>query len=547
MDLQAATVAGLQLITPGTPSLWTHLDRTRTSGGRELLRTWLTRPLLCARRINERLDVVEHLVHHGAWRQELAELRLSRLASMGRSLERLRQGTAQLEHFHHLEVGVQASLHLLQASPWAGSSQGGLARLLEPLAERQAALGAFSQYLAGVLDPDSPTPTIQASFSDPLAELERAKRRIQAQMNADQGQSEAEYGLKAGALRLEVSEHWGAFYRVTLKDERCLRGQSHIHLLESLKSGVKFRNRALTALNDELADLELDRSRIIQDILAAMNRSLQGYPESCLQAMAETWYQVDCFVALALFSTGTATPYTRPTVTESKRVLDLVDLRHPLLEREDHMHFIPNSIRFQADERTCCILTGPNMGGKSTFLKSVGLTAVLAQIGCFVPCRSATLSPFDAISVRIGADDSLVDGSSTFLKEMLDIKAILNHSTEKSLVLIDELGRGTSTQDGFGLAWAICEHIVSQIRAVTLFATHFHELSDIDQSHPTCFNMNCAAAVQDGSFTLLYQIVAGRATQSFGVEVAELAKFPPEVIEEAKLQLHRLTHDEAGG
>ncbi|TRY63588.1 hypothetical protein TCAL_12582, partial [Tigriopus californicus] len=190
-----------------------------------------------------------------------------------------------------------------------------------------------------------------------------------------------------------------------------------------------------------------------------------------------------------------------------------------------------------------CILRNDNnnpflsVGGKSTFLKSIGVVVLLAQMGCFVPCSFAQIYPVDNILVRIGAGDNQSEGISTFMNEMINMKEILDVASQRSLILVDELGRGTSTQDGFGLAWAISEHIATRLMAPCVIATHFHELCSLSDIHSSSFNMHCTALIQDQRFLLLYKIKHGKSSQSYGIQIAELAQFPTEVISKAKSYL----------
>src|SRR5207248_2235348 len=237
--------------------------------------------------------------------------------------------------------------------------------------------------------------------------------------------------------------------------------------------------------------------------------------------------------------------YCRPTITED-RVLDIVDGKHPVLEQQLGSEFVANDVRFGADD-SLQLITGPNMAGKSTYIRQVALITLMAQIGSYVPAKSATIGLVDRLFTRIGASDELHSGQSTFMVEMTETANILNNATERSLVILDEIGRGTSTLDGLSLAWAIAEHIASDVHCRTLFATHYHELTDLSARFVGVKNLNVAVREWEDQVIFLHRIVEGGTDRSYGIHVARLAGVPKPVLERARqllgeLAVHHVAH-----
>ncbi|MHC5119447.1 MAG: DNA mismatch repair protein MutS, partial [Planctomycetota bacterium] len=280
----------------------------------------------------------------------------------------------------------------------------------------------------------------------------------------------------------------------------------------------KYEEQVLGA-RDKALELELTLFEKVRDETTQYIRRLQ--------ALAQTLATLDCLASLA--SLARQNHYIRPKVTDGKE-LNIVEGKHPVLAQTLGAEFVPNDVNLSDDGKDLAIITGPNMAGKSTYIRQVALLVLLAQTGSFIPAKEAQIAAADRIFTRVGASDELIRGQSTFMVEMTETANILNNATDKSLVILDEVGRGTSTYDGLSLAWAITEHLANEIACRTLFATHYHELTELGQLLVNVKNLNVAVREWAGDVVFLHKIIAGGTDKSYGVHVAKLAGVPKSIL-----------------
>lgn len=389
-------------------------------------------------------------------------------------------------------------------------------------------------------------------------------------------------------LFLENHRVHGWCLRLTRTEAGCIRNKKQYQEMSTQKNGVYFTTTSLSTMRREHDDLSTNYNKTQSGLVNEVVAVAASYVP-VIERLGTVLSHLDVIISFAHASIHAPIPYTRPklyprssecadasTTDTSSGETNLLEARHPCLEQQDDVSFITNDVQLSPSPTgpSFLIITGPNMGGKSTYIRMIACISLLAQIGCFVPCaEGATLNLYDSILARVGASDSQLKGVSTFMAEMLETANILKSATRDSLIVIDELGRGTSTYDGFGLAWAIAEYIVGRIGACAVFATHFHELTRLAETWPQVRNLHVVAHVSGGAedvattnaddmeidtenapaskakreVTLLYRVEPGISDQSFGIHVAELVRFPQKVINMARRKAEELEGFEEGG
>jgi DNA mismatch repair protein MutS len=541
MTLDAATRRNLELtetLRRGAVqgSLLGVLDTTVTSMGGRLLRRWLNQPLLDLDDLNERLDAVEVFYNDMPARTRLRAL-LKGVADLERLVSRVVQGIARPRDL----LAIRRSLETLPQIQDTVASMAGRAAFLERLASLnpcQDAAGLIGEAISEDL-PASPSAggVIRKGFSAELDSIAASSRDAKAWVAGLENQERLRTGIKN--LKVGYNKVFGYYLEVTKANvdrvpEQYIRKQTLVNAERYITPDLKEYEALILNAQDRMADLE---ERIYQQVLEQVAAAAER-----LLAVAQTLALVDVYAALA--DVALLHRYVRPKLTTDGE-LHIIAGRHPVVEvtqREEP--FVPNDVHFSAEE-AILIITGPNMAGKSTFLRQVALIVLMAQIGCFVPADEAQIGLVDRIFTRIGAQDEISAGQSTFMVEMVETANLLNHATPHSLLVLDEVGRGTSTYDGISIAWAVVEHIHNhpRLRCRTLFATHYHELTQLASLLPRTRNYNVAVAEEKDRVVFLRRIVPGGADRSYGIHVAQLAGLPRPVIHRAEEILQELEEE----
>ncbi len=521
-------------------SLLGVLDRSVTAMGSRLLAEWLAGPLTDVAAIDQRLDAVAELVEQPALAEDLRES-LRRVYDVERLLARVATGRASPRDLSFLGRTLRC-LPAVKAKLTARASP-----LLNRLEGEIDLCADLRGRLDAALADDCPLSSREGGFIregyhaelDSLRELRSGGKQWIAGYQAEETRRTGIPSLKVGFNKV-----FGYYIEVT-NAHRDKVPDSYIRK-QTLKNAERYitpelkeyEEKVLTA-DERAKELEYGLFVELRDAVAAARRRMQ--------ATAAVLAQIDVLAGLAELARDRN--YTRPQVVDEP-VLEIDDGRHPVLDLiEPEGTFVPNDVRAGGDAGAILLITGPNMSGKSTYIRQVALITLMAQIGSFVPARRARVGIADRIFARVGASDELTRGQSTFMVEMTETARILNTATERSLVILDEIGRGTSTYDGISLAWAVVEYLHERVACRTLFATHYHELTDLDQSLPRVKNLNVAVREWQDEVVFLYKIVEGAADKSYGIHVARLAGVPRRVVDRSKEVLAQLEdeHLDAAG
>ena len=505
-------------------TLYDVLDFTKTAMGSRLLRKWLEYPLLNPKKINDRLDAVANLVSDFSLRNNLRE-QLKEIYDFERLLTRMEVGTANARDMNALK----SSLYVLPAIK--KSLAKATAKLLVNIHQKISTYDDLVVLIDKAIVEDPSFSIREGGFIkdgynqelDEYRNIAKNSKRLLQQMEEDE---KNKTGIKS--LKIGYNKVFGYYIEVRhssteMVPENYIRKQTLANAERYITPELKEFETKILGAQEKIVQLEYNLFTELRDILKTKISSIQN--------TAHEIAILDVLVSLA--QAGDEYNYIRPKLLDDGTI-HIKDGRHPLVERILNRDlFVPNDTHLDNAQNEIMIITGPNMAGKSTYMRQSALLTLMTQVGSFIPAREASISPVDKIFTRIGASDDLVSGQSTFMVEMNEVSHILKYATNKSLVILDEIGRGTSTYDGMSIARAVIEHIRDHIEAKTLFATHYHELTDLeDDIHVKNY---CIAVKEKGSdVTFLRRIIRGSADKSYGIHVAKLAGLPQEVVKRAE-------------
>ena len=521
-------------------TLFWLLDRAGTPMGSRLIKAWIEQPLRSKDEIEQRLDAVAWLRD-----QPFARDRLTEAFQSVRDIERLLSKIAYDSVNARDALALKASLEAIPqvVAALADTSAGRLTALrdqLDPMEE-------LVKTLNDAIDPDAPLALkegglIRSGYNQELDDYREASKNGKDWLARLESDEREKTGIKN--LKIGFNHVFGYYIEVTksffaLVPDRYIRKQTMVNAERYVTNELKDLESKILGAEESAQKLEY---QLFLQIRALLSNSIEA-----LSRISAGLKEIDALLSLAIVAADN--DYVRPTINEERR-MRIVAGRHPVVERAiGRESFVPNDTDLSADARVM-IITGPNMAGKSTYMRQVALITLMAHMGSFVPAESADIPLTDRIFTRIGASDDLYGGQSTFMVEMNELSAILRSATPQSLIILDEIGRGTSTFDGLSIAWSAVEYIADRQKcgAMTLFATHYHELSELEGTLDGVVNYRITATERGGEVIFLRQIVKGGADHSYGISVAALAGLPPELVKRARLIMARLeARDEAEG
>ena len=534
------TIRSLELIAPmneGGSSLLNVIDNTVTPMGGRMLRRWMVFPLKDEKPINERLDVVDYLFREPDFRECINE-QFHRIGDLERIISKVAVGRVSPREVVQLKNALMAIQPVKTACLYAKSDT------LKRIGEQLNLCESLRDRIEKEIQPDPPQlvnkgDVIALGFNQELDDLRSIRDNGKQYLLEIQEKEIAQTGITS--LKIGFNNVFGYYLEVrnTFKDkvpENWIRKQTLAQAERYITPELKEYEEKILGADEKILALE---TQLYMELIQDMQEFI---PQ--IQINANLIAHLDCL--LSFMKVSQMQRYVRPVVDDSE-VLDIKQGRHPVIETQLPIgeQYVPNDVLLDTERQQIMMITGPNMAGKSALLRQTALIVLLAQIGCFVPAERARIGMVDKIFTRVGASDNISLGESTFMVEMTEASNILNNVTPRSLVLFDELGRGTSTYDGISIAWAIVEylHEHSRAQARTLFATHYHELNEMEKNFPRIKNFNVSVKQVDGKIIFVRKLEKGGSEHSFGIHVAEIAGMPRSIVKRANIILKELEKD----
>ena len=535
--LDKFTIRSLELLGSmhdGGSSLLSVVDRTLTAMGARLLKRWMVFPLKDIKPIEERLDIVEYYFREPLFR-ELVEENLHLIGDLERIIAKVAAGRVSPRELVQLKLALQAVEPIKKACESSNNE------VLKQIGAQLDCCAEIRDRIANEIVPEPPLllnkgGVVADGVNEHLDELRAIAYHGKDYLMQLQQRESERTGIPS--LKISFNNVFGYYIEVrnTYKENvpaEWIRKQTLVNAERYITQELKEYEEKILGAEEKILALE---SNIFNNLVTDVAKYIPS-----IQVDASHLARLD--VLLSFANVSRANKYIRPVVSE-ENVLDIKQGRHPVIERQMAAgeNYIPNDLYLDSEKQQIIIVTGPNMAGKSALLRQTALITLMAQIGCFVPAESAHIGLVDKIFTRVGASDNISAGESTFMVEMTEASNILNNLSERSLVLFDELGRGTSTYDGMSIAWAIVEYIheFAKGRARTLFATHYHELNEMEKSFPRIKNFNVSVREIDGKVIFLRKLMPGGSEHSFGIHVAKLAGMPKSIVKRSEQILQKL-------
>ncbi|AVQ36328.1 DNA mismatch repair protein MutS [Staphylococcus kloosii] len=517
--------------------LWL-MDETKTPMGARRLKQWIDRPLIHQQQIDARLDTVEQFIAHFIERDTLRGY-LNQVYDIERLVGRVSYGNVNARDLIQLKHSIMEIPNIKALLNDFDDKMPAHFEALEPLDDLLTVLenSIVEEPPISVKDGG----LFKKGFNKQLDEYLEASQNGKSWLAELQSKERERTGIKS--LKISFNKVFGYFIEITRAN---LQGfdpsQFGYNRKQTLSNAERFITDELKEKEDIILGAEDKAIELEYQLFSELREHIKAYTER-LQQQAKIISELDCLQSFA--EIAQKYNYVRPTFSQDK-TLQLQDSRHPVVERVmDHNDYVPNDCKLNQDT-FIYLITGPNMSGKSTYMRQVAIISIMAQMGAYVPCSSAVVPIFDQIFTRIGAADDLVSGKSTFMVEMLEAQKALANATEHSLIIFDEIGRGTSTYDGLALAQSMIEYVAHTSKAKTLFSTHYHELTTLDQTLPSLKNVHVAANEYKGELIFLHKVKDGAVDDSYGIQVAKLAHLPEEVIDRAQIILEQFEQHNAG-